>query len=316
MKVVFFGTPDFAVPSLRALLDAGHDVRAVITQPDRPKGRSRSVLKPPPVKVAALDAGLPVHQPLKPIGDEFEEVLRAADADVGIVVAYGHILRPHVLAVPPLGMLNVHASLLPRWRGAAPVQWAILADDPETGVSIMQMESGLDTGPVFAEARTAIDPRETSGELLVRLAHLGASLLTTTLPDIATRRLHAERQDAEGMTYATKIDRASARLDFSEPAHLVAAKIRGMDPAPGAWAMLGDTEVKLFGGHLLPGDSGIGRELSQGPGATNIVGDLLVIRAADRLCVGATSVQLPGKPRMSAADFSRGHGTLFGARFS
>ena len=308
MKVVFFGTPHFAVPSLRALLAAGHEVRAVVTQPDRAKGRSRSVTQPPPVKVAALETGLTVHQPERPRGDDFEAVLRSTDAEIGIVVAYGHILAPHVLAIPPRGMLNVHASLLPRWRGAAPIQWAVLSNDPHTGVALMQMEAGLDTGPVFAEARTPIHADETSGQLLGRLAELGAQLLGEALPQIAAGALHAVPQAEAGATYAAKIDRALARLDFGAPAPLVAARIRAFDPAPGAWAQLGAHEVKLFGGATAPAEDLADNESPAG--TARLVGQRLLIRTGDGGGVFAATVQSAGRPRVGAAEFAHGHAAL------
>ena len=182
MRILFFGTPAFAVPSLRALLGAGHEVVAVVTQPDRPHGRSRSVVVAPPVKVAAVEAGLLVLQPDKPVGIQLIDQLSALRADLGVVVAYGHILRPQVLAIPRLGMINVHASLLPRWRGAAPIQWAIRSGDRTTGVTIMQMEAGLDSGPAWHARATPIGPGETGGTLTERLSLLGAEALLEALP--------------------------------------------------------------------------------------------------------------------------------------
>ncbi|HJS47556.1 MAG TPA: methionyl-tRNA formyltransferase, partial [Gemmatimonadales bacterium] len=205
MRLVFFGTPAFAVPSLRALLDAGHDVAAVITQPDRPQGRSRSQLVPPPVKEIALAHRIPVHQPERPAGDLFAETLRRAQVDLGVVVAYGHILRPAILAVPELGMINVHASLLPRWRGAAPVQAAILAGDRVTGVSIMRMEAGLDSGPVLLRATTPLGDEETAATLTERLARLGADTLVEALERVAGGGAPAEPQDEAAATLAPKV---------------------------------------------------------------------------------------------------------------
>ncbi len=237
MRIVFFGTPEFAVPSLRALLEEGFDVAAVVTQPDRPQGRSRSQLVPPPVKVVALEEGLPVLQPERPVG-AFAESLRAFDADLGVVVAYGHILRPEILAIPRLGMLNVHASLLPKLRGAAPIQWAILNGEETTGVSIMQMEAGLDTGPVFHRIETEVAPDETAGELTERLAELGAGALVEALTLLQAGAASAEPQDHGQATLAPKIDRALARLDWSRDAASLARAIRAFDPEPGAWALL------------------------------------------------------------------------------
>lgn len=307
MRAVFFGTPDFAVPSLRALLRAGYDVRAVVTQPDRPHGRSRSRLVPPPVKVAAETAGLPVLQPEKPVGDEFVAALRAYEPEIGIVVAYGHILRPAVLGLPPRGMLNVHASLLPRWRGAAPIQWAMLAGDAVTGVSIMQMEVGLDSGPVYRMAETPIAGAETGPELTARLAELGAHELVAALGDIAAGRAAATPQDAARVTYAHKIDRATTRLRWDEPTALVARRIRAFDPAPGAWTTLGADEVKLFG--ATPADGG------GVPGTILGTRHGLVVATGDG-AVTVSAVQPAGKARLGAADWARGRPGLEGQQLA
>ena len=237
MRVVFFGTPAFAVPTLEALLDAGHDVAAVVTQPDRPQGRSRSQLVPPPVKTAACAAGLAVLQPEKPIGDLFVATLRGLEAKFGVVVAYGHILKPHVLEIPTLGMLNVHASLLPALRGAAPIQWAIRNGDTETGVSIMQMEAGLDSGPMFLQRRAPIRPDDTAATLAERLSRLGAEALVDTLALLEKGRIEPTSQDHARATYAPKIGRETARIAWDEPATAVDCHVRAFDPAPGAWAV-------------------------------------------------------------------------------
>src|SRR5882724_2216009 len=207
MRIVFFGTPEFAVPSLRALLRERYQVAGVVTQPDKPQGRSRTTLVAPPVKAEAAAAGILVLQPARPLGDVFLAGLRRLEADLGVVVAYGHLLRPDVLSLPANGMINVHASLLPRWRGAAPVQHAILAGDRETGVSIMRMEEGLDTGPVLHRVATPIGPEETAGALAGRLAVLGAAALTTALTLLSSDSISAEPQDSSTATYASKIER-------------------------------------------------------------------------------------------------------------
>src|SRR5688500_19953077 len=181
MRIVFFGTPTFAVPSLEALLHGRFTIAGVVTQPDKPHGRSRSQLIAPPIKIVAARAGIPVLQPVRPVGDVFTTSLRRLEPDLGIVVAYGHILRPEVLSLPPRGLINVHASLLPRYRGAAPIQHAILRGETETGVSIMQMEAGLDSGPVLHRVATSIEIGETAGALSVRLAELGAAGLIEAL---------------------------------------------------------------------------------------------------------------------------------------
>lgn len=306
MRVVFFGTPGFAVPSLRALLDAGHDVAAVVTQPDRPQGRSRSLLVPPPVKEIALAHRLPVHQPERPMGDLFLQTLRRAQADLGVVVAYGHILRPAVLAVPPGGMINVHASLLPRWRGAAPIQAAILAGDSLTGVSVMQMEAGLDSGPVLLRAATPIGPQETAGELADRLAQLGADTLLEAMGLLEDGSARPEPQDGAAATFAPKVTREAARLDWMRDAAALARATRAYDPAPGAWALRDGEPVKLFRGSAV---DGAGR-----PGTVLAVGETLRVATAAGV-LEVRDVQPAGKRRMPAAEWTRGRGVEPGTRF-
>src|SRR5918993_2149516 len=195
MRIVFFGTPAFAVPSLQALLQDRFAVAGVVTQPDKPQGRSRSELIAPPVKIAALAAGIPVLQPIRPVGDVFTASLRRLEPDLGVVVAYGHILKPEVLSLPPNGMINVHASLLPRHRGAAPIQQAILEGDPQTGITIMQMEEGLDSGPMLHRVTTPIEPDETAGALAQRLAALGATALVEALSLLSRGLMRPQAQD-------------------------------------------------------------------------------------------------------------------------
>jgi methionyl-tRNA formyltransferase len=307
MRVAFFGTPEFAVPSLRRLLRRRVDVAAVVTQPDRPQGRSRSTLFPPPVKAAALDAGLSVLQPERPIGDLFTAGLRHLRLDLGVVVAYGHILRPEVLAIPRLGMINVHASLLPRWRGAAPIPWAILSGDTDTGVSIMQMEAGLDSGPVLLRSRTPIGDSETGGALAERLAELGAAALDEVLDRIAQGGVLGEVQDHAAATYAPKIDRALTHVHFGDGARAATRRIRAFDPAPGAWATLRDAPVKLFRPRVVEG--------SGDPGLVIGAGQALVV-ASGAEAVELEEVQPAGKPRMPAVEWVRGRGVAVGDRFS
>ena len=306
MRVAFFGTPEFAVPSLRRLLHRRIDIAAVVTQPDRPRGRSRSTLLPPPIKVVALESGLSVLQPERPIGDVFTAGLRHLRLELGIVVAYGHILRPEVLAIPRLGMINVHASLLPRWRGAAPIPWAILSGDRETGISIMQMEAGLDSGPVLLRARTPIGESDTGGELAERLADLGAEALDEVLDRIAQGGVLGEAQDHTAATYAPKIDRALTHVGFDETAPVVARRIRAFDPSPGAWATLRDGPVKLYRPRVVEG--------AGEPGAVIGAGQALVVAAGDR-AVEIAEVHPAGKPRMPAAQWVRGRGVAIGDRF-
>lgn len=245
LRVVFAGTPDFAAASLRALLHSHHEVVAVYTQPDRPAGRGRK-LTPSPVKTLALEHSLDVYQPatLKDAGAQ--AALAALNADVMVVVAYGLLLPRAVLEIPRLGCVNVHASLLPRWRGAAPLQRAIEARDAESGVAIMQMDAGLDTGGVLSEARAPITATTTGGELHDTLAALGASTLIDTLDALAEGRTHATPQPDSGATYAAKLSKAEAELDFTRPAAELAAKVRAFNPWPVAWCTLGDERLRLF----------------------------------------------------------------------
>lgn len=308
MRVIFFGTPEFAVPSFRALLAHDIQVAAVVTQPDKPQGRSRSTLVPPPVKRAAVEAGVPVLQPERPVGDVFVTGLRhlRPRPDLGVVVAYGHILRPEILEIPPLGMINVHASLLPRYRGAAPIQWAILNGESETGVSIMQMDRGLDTGPVLLRVPTAIGPDETAGELSERLAELGAKALIEAIGRISRGEAKPEPQDHAAATYAPKVDREAARLSFGVSAAVAARKIRAFDPSPGAWAVLDGTPVKFFGGRVV---SGGGR-----PGQVLAASRSLVVACAEH-ALEIAEVQPAGKPRLPADAWARGRGVRVGDTF-
>ena len=238
MRTVFFGTPEFAVRSLRALLGEGFDVAAVVTQPDKPQRRSRSSVVPPPVKVAALEEEIPVLQPVRPSTPAFIAALRALEPTLGVVVAYGHILKPELLAVPERGMINVHASLLPKLRGAAPIQHALLEGFTETGVSIVQMDEGMDTGPVLHRLETAITPDETGGELTTRLAELGAEALVEALELIAAGAARPEPQDGSQATSAPKITREQARIPWDASAERVGRLVRALDPKPGAWTTI------------------------------------------------------------------------------
>jgi len=305
MRIVFFGTPEFAVASLQALLRERYQVVGVVTQPDRPQGRSRSTLVPPPVKQEAERAGIPVLQPVRPLGDVFLAGLRRLEPELGIVVAYGHILRPAVLSLPAQGMINVHASLLPRWRGAAPIQHAILAGDRETGISIMQMEEGLDSGPVLHRIATPLGDGETAGALASRLSELGATALVDALSLLAAGFAKPEPQDPAALTLAPKIDRESARLDWRREAGALARQVRAFDPAPGAWATLADAPVKLFGA--------VATDQAGEPGR--------VLAAGDRLMVGTghgalevREVQPAGRTRLTVGDWVRGRGIVAGDR--
>lgn len=261
MRLIFAGTPPFAAAALNALADAGHDLALVLTQPDRPAGRGMK-LTPSAVKQAALARGLPVYQPPSLKSPEAQATLRAVDADVMVVAAYGLILPQAVLDLPRLGCLNIHASLLPRWRGAAPIQRAVMAGDAESGVCVMKMEAGLDTGPVGMVERLEIGPDMTSGELHDRLALLGADLMVRALAALGRGALRFTPQPEEGVTYAAKIGNAEAKLNWARPARQVHNLVRGLAPFPGAFAQIdlgkGPERLKvlrtaLAGGAAEPG---------------------------------------------------------------
>lgn len=257
MRVIFMGTPEFSVPALRSIVEAGHQVVAVYSQPPRAAGRGQKP-RPSPVQAAAEALGLPVRVPER-LRDPAEQAEFAAlSADVAVVVAYGLILPQPVLDAPRLCCLNIHASLLPRWRGAAPIHRAIMAGDTETGVSIMQMEAGLDTGPVLAEARCPIGPEETTSDLHDRLAAMGAVLIADVLHRLP---LPSRPQPESGVTYAAKIDKAEARVDWTRPAVEIDRQIRGLSPFPGAWCEVAGERVKLLRSRLSEGSGAPGQVL-------------------------------------------------------
>jgi methionyl-tRNA formyltransferase len=314
MRVAFFGTPDFAVPSLRALFGEAFDVAAVVTQPDRPVGRSRSRLAPPPVKVVGEAEGVPVLQPERPVGEAFYSELRELRPEIGVVIAYGHLLRPELLAIPPRGMVNVHPSLLPALRGAAPIPWAILNGLERTGVTIMQLDAELDAGPILLQLPTPIAPDETGGELAERLAELGAQALVEALALLEQDALTPVAQDHSRATHAPKLTRESARLQWKAPAAAVARTIRALDPRPGAWTEMtpsgdesGPREVKIFGASVAPARGA--------PGEVVEARDRLVV-ACGAGAVAIEEVQPAGKSRMPVAAWVRGRGVEPGRRFS
>ena len=272
MRLIFMGTPDFSVPALDALVAAGHEVACVYTQPPRPAGRGKKP-RPSPVQARAEALGLPVRHPasLKPQAEK--EAFAALGAEIGVVVAYGLILPRAVLDAPARGCLNIHASLLPRWRGAAPIQRAVMAGDAETGVCIVQMEPGLDTGPVLLRQATPIRPEDTAGDLHDRLSALGAEAITAALEGLDA--LTPIPQGETGVTYAEKIDKAEARVDWTQPADIVARRIRGLSPFPGAWCDAGAERLKLLrarpvAGAGAPGEVLEGFTVACGEGAVEI----------------------------------------------
>jgi methionyl-tRNA formyltransferase len=307
VRIVFFGTPEFAVPSFQALLGEGFDVVAAVTRPDAPQGRSRSTAVPPPVKTAAAAEDVPVLQPARPSDGEFLARVRALAPDIGVVVAYGHILPPDLLALPRSGMINVHPSLLPELRGAAPVEWAILNGLRQTGVTIMQMEAGLDSGPILLQIPHDIDPDVTSGELSGHLAEMGAQALVETLALLETDNVRPRAQEHARATYAPKLTREIARIRWTDPAERVARVIRALDPKPGAWTELDGREIKLFGSRVVDGRGA--------PGEIQTTDDGLRI-ATTLGAVAVEDVQPAGKPLMAASDWLRGRGAQAGQRFT
>ncbi|MTH62734.1 methionyl-tRNA formyltransferase [Paracoccus shanxieyensis] len=289
MRVIFMGTPDFSVPALQAIA-ARHEVVAVYSQPPRAAGRGQKP-RPSAVHHAAKALGLPVRTPERLKSPEDQADFAALRADVAVVVAYGLILPQPVLDAPRLGCLNIHASLLPRWRGAAPIHRAVMSGDAETGVAIMQMEAGLDTGPVLAETRTPIGATETTTDLHDRLSQMGAALIAGTL---ARLPLPATPQAAEGVTYAAKIDKAEARIDWTRPAAQIDRQIRGLSPFPGAWCLIDGERVKL-----------LRSEMATGAGAPGQVLEGFTI-ACGQGALRITEAQRQGKRPMPASEILRG----------
>jgi len=304
MRVAFMGSPEFAVPCLRAVA-AAHEVVVVVSQPDKPAGRGGE-LRAPAVKVAAQELGLPIIQPKSARNGELAQALRDARVDVAIVVAYGKILPKDVLEAPPLGCINVHGSLLPKYRGAAPVQWAVIDGEAETGVSIMQLDEGMDTGPVWAERRVAIGPEETSGELLARLAPIGAAALIEALPVIASGTGRPVAQDHARATHAKMLDKTDGAIDWAQPARAIAARIRGVDPWPGAYATLRGQPIKLFRAIVTE------RAAEAGAGTVLAIDREGVHVACTGGVVAIREVQAAGKKRMAAQAFASGRGIAVG----
>lgn len=317
MRVVFAGTPDFARVALAALAEAGHELPLVLTQPDRPAGRGLQ-LQPSPVKQEALQRGLPVLQPrgLRLDGRYADDAAAARAALVGarpevvVVAAYGLILPRWLLELPPKACLNIHASLLPRWRGAAPVQRAIEAGDDRTGITLMRMDQGLDTGPMLASEPVAIGADDTAGSLQGRLATIGAALLVRMLPGWAEGRIPEVPQPDLGVTYAAKVDKSEAEVDWREPASRIERRLRAFDPAPGARASIGGEQVKLWRGRVVEGKAAAGTVLPSGPRR--------LVVACGEGALELLEVQRPGGRRGSVAEYLRAHpleaGTLLPAR--
>lgn len=303
VRIIFAGSPAFATPTLEILCDRGHRPVAVLTQPDRPAGRGRH-LSASPVKKLALELDIPVMQPATLKTEATQAELRALAPDLIVVVAYGLLLPTAVLGIPPRGCVNVHASILPRWRGASPIQAAILAGDPETGVSIMAMEAGLDTGPVYSCARLTVDGRETAGELEQRLAVLGASALAEVLDDLLAGKLRPQPQPDEGVSYAGRIRKADGRIDWRLPAVQLARQIRAYNPWPVAETTLAGQQLRCFAASLR--STGIPNgDARRVPGQIVATGNEgISVQTGDGV-LELSTVQLPGKQKLAAADFAR-----------
>ncbi len=301
MNIVFMGTPDFAAHSMKALIDAGHNVQAAFTQPDRPKGRGNKVT-PPPVKVMALENGIPVYQPLSVKSGEDAEmslkVLKELSPDVIVAAAYGKILPPALLTLPKYGCINVHGSLLPAYRGAAPVQRCLINGEKETGITVMQMAEGMDTGDMLLKESTPIDPEETFDELMERLGIMGGKLLVKALENIDT--LVPEAQDESLATYAPMITKDMALIDFSKTAQEVHDLIRGLSSNPGAYFMLGDKRIKVYRSTVCE------KKFDAEPGLVVNKSDF-TIACGDKKGITLKEVQAVGGKRMKTEDFLRGN---------
>ena len=309
LRIAFFGTPAFAVPSLAALLGSHHQIVAVVTQPDRPRGRGQKV-QPSAVKQAATRAGLAILQPERMKNPSFHAALASLAPDLGVVAAYGRLLPPDLLELPRLGMINVHASLLPRWRGAAPVHRAILAGDNVTGVSIMRVITALDAGPVLVAVPTPIHPDETSETLEARLAELGAGLLLSAVAQLADGTATETAQDESAVTYAARLERRDSQIDWERPPRAVHNQIRGLHPWPLAGAMFRGQRTRLLRSALVDE-----RPRAEAPGVVCAVRTDALEIATSPGAVRLLTIQVAGKPAMPVEAFLRGHPVRAGDAF-
>ena len=312
MKLVFCGTPSFAVPTLKAVLRAGHEVALAVTQPDRPGGRGLQVVVPP-IKETAIAAGIPVVQPEKIKNNvEFRSRLEQIQPDAILVVAYGRIIHKWMLDLPHFGNLNLHGSLLPKYRGAAPIQWAVANGEPTTGVTTMHLDEGLDTGDILMQREMAIAPDQTALDLYPLLAEMGAALMVETLDGLGSGSITPQKQDDSLATLAPILTREDGRMDFSRPAMAVYNRWRGFQPWPGAWTLLGGK--KLTAHRLMPLEVSALSGGPADPGAIRIEEGRLYVRCGERTWLELVEIQLESKKRMPAADFLRGHPLTTGDR--
>ena len=309
-RLIFMGTPDFSLPTLKALIRHGHHIPAVVTQPDRPKGRGKK-MTPPPVKMLAVEQGIEVLQPERASEASFCEQIESMEPDLIIVVAFGQILKKRLLAIPEWGVINIHASLLPRYRGAAPIQWAILNGDARTGLTVMRMDEGLDTGPILFQDPVSILDDETAGDLHDRLAHRSGDLIIKALNRMSEGDVKEMPQDNAAATYAPKIEKSMCVVDWKKPAGKVSALIRALDPMPGAFTTRQGKNIKLFSSRVI--DTGRPEVI---PGrVVGMGGDGLIVESGQG-AVEIGKMQYPGKKRLSAKDFLLGFplpgGTILG----
>ena len=297
-KLVFMGTPHFAVPSLRALHEAGHEISGVITQPDRRKGRGKKVV-PPPVKDTALSLGIPVYQPDNPNTEDFLHQLAALSPNVIVTVAFGHLLKEQILNLPPHGCLNVHASLLPKYRGAAPIAWAIFNGEEVTGVTIMKMDEGMDTGPILAVREEVIRPDDTTETLGQRLSEIGAALIVETLDKWLAGRITPVPQDPHHATYAPPLKKSDGKIDWARPAAEIERQIRAMTPWPGAFTTIEGKMLKIFKAEVVDTDE------AMKPGQSLITNDAWRV-ATGNGALELLEIQLEGKKRQNIHTFLKG----------
>ena len=308
MRIVFMGTPDFAVSTLKSLIDSRHEVIAVVTQPDKPKGRGGK-MQYTPVKEAALEAGIEVYQPQKAKDEEFVKFIRKLAPDVMVVVAYGQILTKEMLDIPKYGCINVHASLLPKLRGAAPIQWSVIDGDEESGVTIQQMDEGIDTGDILLVKKYKLDKKETGGSLFERLASFGGPMILEVLDMAEEGRLNPVKQ-GEDSTYAKMLSKATGKIDFSKDAVSIERLIRGLNPWPSAFAFIHGKMLKIWEADVLSEEEAEAAGMSDDtaePGTITAIGknEIVVKTGKDYLVI--TSLQLEGKKRMDTGAFLRGY---------
>ena len=307
MRIVFMGTPDFSVPALEALVEGGHEVVAAITQPDKPKGRGKAVLMTP-VKEKAMELGIPVYQPVKVREPEFVEKLRQMEPDAIVVVAFGQILPKSILEIPRYGCVNIHASLLPKYRGAAPIQWAVIDGERESGVTTMFMNEGLDTGDMLEKEAVTLDPKETGGSLHDKLSAIGGRPILSTLKGLEDGTLKGTPQTDEGTCYAKMLKKSLGDIDWTMDAAAIERLIRGLNPWPSAYTCLHGKTLKIWDGDVLE------REYGVEPGTVaEVAKDRLVVQTGQG-SLAIRSLQLEGKKRMDAGDFLRGYAVEAGTR--